>query len=102
MHVVGAGKLGEPLSKLQSDAGVGYEWQASDDPTFFPKRHATVLSQGKPVGHFGVVHPQVLANFDIPYPVSALELNIEPFIFDQLYKPLPTHLAMGGPPRTAL
>ncbi len=35
---------------------------------------------------------QVLAAFDIPYPVSALELNMEPFVFDQFYKPLPTHM----------
>lgn len=31
---------------------------------------------------------QVLASFDIPYPVSALELNLEPFCFDQFYRPL--------------
>ncbi len=31
---------------------------------------------------------QVLKEFDIQYPVSALELNIEPFCFDQFYKPL--------------
>ncbi len=28
---------------------------------------------------------QVLSAFEIPYPVSALELNIEPFVFDQFY-----------------
>ena len=42
------------------------------------------------VGEFGIIHPDVLAKFDIPNTVTALELNIEPFCFDQLYKPLPT------------
>ncbi len=43
------------------------------------------------VGEFGIVHPTVLANFDIPNTVTALEINIEPFCFDSTYKPLPTH-----------
>lgn len=53
-----------------------------------------MLSDGRVVGRFGVVHPEVLANFDISYPVSALELNIEPFLFDQNRRRLPTHLQM--------
>ena len=34
------------------------------------------------VGIFGIVHPEVLAAFGVEHPVSALELNIEPFCFD--------------------
>jgi phenylalanyl-tRNA synthetase beta chain len=37
---------------------------------------------------FGVVHPDVLAAFDLPYPVSALELDLEPFCFDPLGRSL--------------
>jgi phenylalanyl-tRNA synthetase beta chain len=40
------------------------------------------------VGTFGVVHPEVLAAFDVPNPVSALELDLEPFCFDQHGKSL--------------
>lgn len=36
------------------------------------------------VGIFGIVHPEVISNFDVAFPTSALELNIEPFCFDQL------------------
>ena len=71
--------------------GGGYEWVASDSPTFFTGRHADILMKGTVVGEFGVIHPEVLANFDIPNPVTALELNIEPFCFDQMFSPLPTH-----------
>jgi phenylalanyl-tRNA synthetase beta subunit len=87
-----AGQLGTGRNALQEQAGVGYEWRPSEDPTFFPGRQASVLAQGKTVGYFGVVHPEVLAAFDIPYPVSALEINVEPFVFDQFFKPLPTHM----------
>lgn len=52
-----------------------------------------VYVKGERVGQFGVVHPEVLQAFDITYPVSALELNLEPFCFDQVYRPLPC-----GPP----
>lgn len=40
---------------------------------------------GPQVGTFGIIHPEVLEAFDIPYPVTALELNIEPFCYDQYY-----------------
>lgn len=40
---------------------------------------------GKSIGGFGVIHPEVLANFGIVYPVSAVEINIEPCCFDQFY-----------------
>lgn len=69
--------------------GGSYCWRACDNPTFFPGRAARVLAKDNlEVGHFGIVHPEVLKKFDIQCPVSALELNIEPFCFDQHYKPL--------------
>jgi phenylalanyl-tRNA synthetase beta subunit len=34
------------------------------------------------VGIFGIVHPEVLGAFGVDFPVSALELTIEPFCFD--------------------
>ena len=54
---------------------------------------ATVFARGVEVGRFGIVHPEVLKNFDIPYPVATVELNLEPFLYDQFGKGLPTHMA---------
>lgn len=68
----------------------GYEWRQSESDTFFPGRHADVFVKGQKVGEFGIVHPAVLEKFDIEYPVTALELNLEPCCFDQLYQPLQT------------
>lgn len=91
---VPAGELGCAVSAAQAEAGMTYEWRPSQDSTFFPGRQAAVLSQGRIIGTFGIVHPNVLEKFEIPYPVSALELNLEPFIFDQMYIPLQTHIEM--------
>lgn len=60
----------------------------ADLPEYFPGRQAEVFYQGKAVGSFGVVHPEVLENFEMAFPVSALELNLEPFCFDQQGKSL--------------
>lgn len=90
-----AGELGSGQSAAQAKANIGYMWKPSDEPTFFPGRQAAVFSKGQQVGSFGVVHPNVLENFDIPYPVSALELNVEPFVVDQLYNQLQTHIQMS-------
>jgi phenylalanyl-tRNA synthetase beta subunit len=69
----------------------GYGWVESDSPTFFPGRHADIVVKGVKVGEFGIIHPTVLEKFDIPNTVTAMELNIEPFCFDQIYQDLPTH-----------
>jgi len=51
-----------------------------DDLAFFPGRGAVVLLNGRKVGVMGVLHPNVLNNFHIPFPCSAIEISIEPFV----------------------
>lgn len=56
-----------------------------DDPTFFPGHAAAIHLQigGRPaqvVGRFGILHPTVLEKFELRYPVSTLEMNIEVFL----------------------
>ena len=54
--------------------------------TYFPGRAAEVLltrpgeEGARVLGTFGVLHPEVLGNFDIPYPTSAMELDLEPLL----------------------
>lgn len=69
------------------------------DPAYFPGRAAMIYSRSPPItqatlnnvkgtvafkdtviGTLGVLHPSVLANFDINYPCSALEFNVEVFL----------------------
>ncbi|KAL0365809.1 UNVERIFIED_CONTAM: Phenylalanine--tRNA ligase beta subunit, cytoplasmic [Sesamum radiatum] len=58
----------------------GYYIQSSDEPEFLPGRQASIIYKGKQIGTFGIVHPQVLDNFDIPDPCSFVEVNIESFL----------------------
>ena len=61
-----------------------YTIQPSDEEqTYFPGRAANVLltspSLGERVkiGSFGILHPEVLKNFDISYPASSVEIDLE-------------------------
>lgn len=58
----------------------GYSIQTSSIPMYFPGRQAEILYQGKVVGSFGIVHPEVLDKFEVPNVASLIELNIEPFL----------------------
>ena len=68
------------------------------DPAFFPGRAASIMYrapskksklaavkaalgavQDAEIGTLGVLHPSVLEKFEIGYPCSALEFNLEPF-----------------------
>ena len=65
----------------------GY-WIEQDDSvaTFFPGRGANVMfrakegEQAKKIGSLGVLHPEVMKNFDLPYAASYVELNAEVFL----------------------
>lgn len=64
----------------------GYWIAPSDEATFFPGRGATVYFRAKDgdketaIGSLGVLHPDVLSRFEIPYASSSLELNLEVFL----------------------
>ena len=68
-----------------------YAIKEANDAMFFPGRCAEVVCSWSPnnegdnkktfnLGKMGVVHPNVLKNFDLNYPCSVLELNMEPFV----------------------
>ena len=52
----------------------------SEDPRWFQGGVAIHIG-GKRAGSMGVVHPEVLGNFELKYPVSALELDFD-VLFD--------------------
>ena len=70
-------------SKVQT-GGCPYWIQEVDDKTFFPGHaasiHVGVGKQEYVVGVFGILHPTVLEKFDLKYPVSTLEMNLEVFL----------------------
>ena len=57
-----------------------YEVKEVSDPRFIPGRQAAILVNGKQVGVFGEVHPQVLENWQISVPCAAGEIDLEDLI----------------------
>ncbi|KAG6425171.1 hypothetical protein SASPL_115597 [Salvia splendens] len=58
----------------------GYYIESSNEPEFLKGRQAHIIFKGDKIGTFGIVHPQVLHNFDIPDPCSFVEIDIEKFL----------------------
>jgi phenylalanyl-tRNA synthetase beta chain len=57
-----------------------FDVEEANDPTFIPGRAAALLYEGKPIGVFGEVHPEVLENWGITMPCTAGEIDIEALI----------------------
>jgi len=61
-----------------ADRKDGYYLLPSSDPAFFADiAAADVIYRGKRIGVMGVIHPEVLENFNIKFPCGALELEVE-------------------------
>jgi phenylalanyl-tRNA synthetase beta chain len=57
-----------------------YHIEPSKSATFFPGRGADVIVNGTRIGEFGILHPEVLKNFQLDMPCTVLELNLEYFL----------------------
>jgi phenylalanyl-tRNA synthetase beta chain len=51
--------------------------EVGEDPRFIPGRCARVIVDGKAIGIFGEVHPQVLASWGCGYPVVLCEIDLD-------------------------
>jgi len=60
--------------------GLTFELVPGSDPAFFPGMHGSIMVNGIQVGVVGVLHPEVVTAFGIPFAASAFELNLEPFV----------------------
>ncbi len=71
-------RLFEVLSiKPAAGSALPYVLCDSANETFFPGRCVTIHLGGQQVGIMGAVHPLVLKAFQLPNPVSLIELNLE-------------------------
>jgi len=61
----------------EADKSNGYYIRAFDDESFLAGRCAQIVVRNKVVGVMGVLHPDVVTNFDLSLPCAALELNIQ-------------------------
>lgn len=62
------------------DYRVEQQPEETREPFFLPERAMSVVFKGATVGSFGIIHPHVLRNFEIVYPVSLLEISLAPFL----------------------
>ncbi len=65
------------VDAMLRELGWQAEYQAIEHPTFVPGRAADISMGGKPIGVLGEVHPEVLSNFGLTYPVALAELTLE-------------------------
>jgi phenylalanyl-tRNA synthetase beta chain len=68
------------IANVSVGSSNGYYIQECEDATFFKGRTARIYLNQKPIGTFGILHPEVLKNFDIANPCSVLEMTVEPFV----------------------
>ncbi|KAI4252742.1 MAG: hypothetical protein LQ352_004098 [Teloschistes flavicans] len=76
---------GEAGLKSKAAGETMYWIDEVDDPTFFPGHAAAIHiridgREEQVIGVFGILHPTVLEKFELKYPVSTLEMNIEVFL----------------------
>ncbi len=53
---------------------IDYNIKESEDPAFIEGRRTDVFSNGKKMGVFGELHPEVISNFGLEHPVIGFEL----------------------------
>lgn len=64
------------MDALCRELGLSPEFAESADPAFIDGRRGDVIVNGKRVGVFGEIYPEVLAAFSLEHPVAALELDL--------------------------
>eukprot|EP01103_Thecamoeba_quadrilineata_P002379 TRINITY_DN12343_c0_g1_i1.p1 TRINITY_DN12343_c0_g1~~TRINITY_DN12343_c0_g1_i1.p1 ORF type:complete len:602 (+),score=106.77 TRINITY_DN12343_c0_g1_i1:28-1806(+) len=64
----------------ENHKGVGYHIVKSDDPTFFEGRRVDIIVNNQKIGTFGIIHPKVLSAFEIHFPCSAIEIDVDYFV----------------------
>lgn len=64
---------------LLREIGIEYELENYEHPSFITGRCAKIVnvSDGRVVGYFGELHPEVILNFGLEHPVVAFEIEIE-------------------------
>ncbi|QQK41197.1 Phenylalanyl-tRNA synthetase, beta subunit [Penicillium digitatum] len=72
------------LAEGETPTSDSYYIKELDDPTYFPGHaasiHVIIGGKDQVIGSFGILHPTVLEKYELKYPVSTLELNVEAFM----------------------
>ena len=69
-------KAKQVLDFLLTGLNLEYEIEDVEHGSFIPGRCGRVIVNGKKVAYIGEIHPKVLTNFNLEFPICAFELNI--------------------------
>ena len=70
------------LDYLMKSLGLwqNYEVKPFDDPTYIKGRCGKIILNGSKIGEIGEIHPEVLINFKLEFPVAAFEINVQDLV----------------------
>lgn len=71
------------MEGLAVNLGLDIDIDPIDHDSFIEGRCASIIIKGEEIGYFGEIHPKVLENFELEYPTTGFELDV-----DILYKML--------------
>ncbi len=66
----------QAVEYIMDSMGIEYSFTEKDHPSFIPGRCAALNVGGKELGFLGEIHPQVIENWELEFPVAAAEINI--------------------------
>ena len=69
-------EIKQVLDALFKVLDLGYELKETEHSSFIPGRVGRVSVKGNDIAYIGEIHPEVLVNWELELPVSALELNV--------------------------
>ncbi len=49
----------------------------SDDDAFIKGRRASIMLNGREIGVFGEIHPEVIRNFSLDHPITGVEMDVD-------------------------
>jgi hypothetical protein len=56
---------------------LNYALARSNNPSLIPGRQMSISIEDTPIGHFGELHPEVLTRWELFYPASFIELDLD-------------------------
>jgi phenylalanyl-tRNA synthetase beta chain len=76
------------LDHISTSLGItnDIEVKPTSNPTYLQGRTGEILYKGDSIGIIGEIHPEVILNFNLEFPVAALELNINNLPIEKLLK----------------
>lgn len=69
-------EIKQVLDYLLRMLDIRYDAEETEHPSFIPGRVARIKVNGQGVAYIGEISPQVIVNWDLDVPVTALELNL--------------------------